>query len=575
MERQPHGHGMRPAPPAPPRDGPSGNAVQDVVLHTSRRNVRATLVFAVPRRVFPVLVALLALMAGALGPAWAQERHNFLAINGALHEEAGPYYFIAHGDSGNAYMRAGAFAAASGLEVRYDSSTRQLTFSAGVHRVVIDATSDVREGLVKRPGVVRYDGGSLDSPMAILVDGVAYVPITPVVAALGGDSGWHAPARVVTIDLPDPAAGVQVGTPRLGLTDGVTRVAIDLPNGHPFQVAVNGSALALVLPGVHAPAFARALADDPNLRAIGYEVLDGVVALVMHTRHTLSAAGTGYRVGQLQRDGSDTVFVDFAPGLQGAAATPMADGEVTAPGGLQPLPPAVPVAEASPRRYTVVLDAGHGGHDPGAITDWASEKEVVLAVTLRVKARLEAAGVHVITTRDDDSFLSLQARSTFATTDRNIFVSIHANGADNAGAHGIETFVFGRPLDPSQIQRAIRENGGGEVGEARTAEAERIAADIAGDILRETQLNYSLALAELVQGNLVQASGAVDRGVRKNLFYVIRNSRIPAILVELGFVTNPTEGRKLAQAEYQAKLADALADGILTFLHNGGSVAAR
>ena len=181
----------------------------------------------------------------------------------------------------------------------------------------------------------------------------------------------------------------------------------------------------------------------------------------------------------------------------------------------------------------------------------------------------------MIMTRDDDTFLSLQERSTFATTDRNIFVSIHANGADSSSANGIETFVFGRPLDPSQIERAIRENGGGDVGAARTAEAARIADDYVGAVLRETQLNYSLVLAELVQGRLVGSTGAIDRSVRQNLFYVIRNSRIPAILVELGFITNPTEGRRLAESAYQAKLADALADGILTFLRNGGTLAAQ
>jgi N-acetylmuramoyl-L-alanine amidase len=530
----------------------------------------------VPRR-RPTLVALLALvLAWASSVAWAQERHNFLAINGALQDDAGPYYFVAHGDSGNAFMRAAAFAAAAGLDVAYDAATRRLTFGAGVRRVTIDATADVRDGLVKRPGTVRYDGGSLDSPKAILVDGVAYVPITPIVAALGGDSGWHAAARVVTIDLPDPSAGVQLSAPRVGVNDGVSRVAIDLPSGHPFQVAVNGSSLALVLPGVHAPAFVRSLDDDPNLAAVAYDLLDGVVALVVRTRHPLAASGVGFRVGQVQRDGSDTVYVDFAPHLRGVAATPMADGATAGPPPpTEPLPAPVAVAEAAPRRYTVVIDAGHGGHDPGAITSWASEKEVVLAVSLRVKSLLEARGVHVIMTRDADSFLSLQERSTFATTDRNIFVSIHANGADSSSANGIETFVFGRPLDPSQIERAIRENGGGDVGAARTAEAARIAADIETSILRETQLNYSLVLAELVQTRLVGATGAVDRGVKQNLFYVIRNSRIPAILVELGFVTNPTEGRRLAEAAYQAKLADALADGILTFLHNGGTLAAR
>ncbi len=528
-----------------------------------------------PRRRRTVFAFVLALLCWVAGVGFAQERHNFVAINGSLQDDAGPYYFVAEGDAANAFVRAAPFAAAAGLEVRYDAATKVLTFSAGIRRVLIDATADVRDGLVKRPGVVRYDGGTLDSPKAILVDGVAYVPITPIVAALGGDSGWHASARVVTIELPDPAAGVHVATPRVGLSDGVTRVAIDLPSGHPFQVAVNGSALALVLPGVQAPAFAQAL-DDPNLSAVAFEMLDGVVALVVRTRHALSASGVGYRVGQVPRGSTDTVYVDFGPDLRGSSATPMADGTIGAPPPpTLPLPAPVVVGEAPPRRYTVVIDAGHGGHDPGAVAEWAHEKDVVLTVALRVAARLEAEGVHVIMTRDDDTFLSLQERSTFATTDRNIFVSIHANGAYSSAAHGIETFVFGRPLDPNQVERAIRENGGGDVGAALTAEADRIAADIAGDILRETQLNYSLVLAELVQGRLVGATGAADRGVRQNLFYVIRNSRIPAILVELGFITNPTEGPRLAESDYQAELADALADGILTFLNNGGSLAAR
>jgi N-acetylmuramoyl-L-alanine amidase len=530
----------------------------------------------VSRRRTPFLVVALAILWGmAAGIAMAQERHNFLSIQGVLNDDAGPFYFIAHGDSGNAYMRASAFAAAAGLELRYDAATKRLTFAAGIREVVIDATADVRDGLIKRPGTVRYDGGELVSPMAILVDGASYVPITPIVAALGGDSGWHAAARVVTIDLPDFTAGVQLQAPRVGLTEGTTRVALDLPAGHPFQVAVNGSSLAVLLPGTHAPALVRDLADDPNLSQVAFDVLDGVVALVVRTRHPLAATGRGYRVDTLPRGTTETLFIDFAPDLQGSAATPMADG-VTAVAPL-PLLAADPlaVAQAPERRYTVVIDAGHGGHDPGAVASWAREKEIVLDVTLRLKALLEAQGVRVILTRGNDTFLTLQERSTFATTDRNVFVSIHANAAESSAAHGIETWVFGRPLDPALIERAIDENGGGEAGAARTEEAARIANDIAGDILRETQLNYSLALAELVQSRMVGATGAVDRGVRQNLFYVIRNSRIPAILVEVGFVSNPVEGRKLAEDQYRADLADALADGILTFLREGGTVARR
>jgi N-acetylmuramoyl-L-alanine amidase len=401
---------------------------------------------------------------------------------------------------------------------------------------------------------------------------VSYVPITPIVAALGGDSGWHAEARVVTIDLPDFAAGVQVTAPRIGLNDGVSRVALDLPAGHPFQVAVNGSSLALLLPGAHAPALARDVAGDPNLAAVAFQVLEGVVALVVQTRYPIAPSGVGYRVGTLPRGETDTVYVDFAPDVRGEAATPMADGITAVP----PLPTTpLAFADAAPRRHTVVIDAGHGGHDPGAVSSWAHEKEIVLDVALRLKALLEAEGVHVILTRGDDTFLTLQERSTFATTDRNVFVSIHANSAESSNAQGIETWVFGRPLDPALIERAIDENGGGDVGATRTQEAASIANDIAGDILREMQLNYSMALADLVQARLVSATGATDRGVRQNLFYVIRNSRIPAILVELGFVSNPDEGAQLAEAAYRATLADALADGVLTFLRDGGSLAQR
>jgi N-acetylmuramoyl-L-alanine amidase len=517
-----------------------------------------------------VLFLLVALAALSGGAAFAQERHNFLAVNGDLVEDAGPYYFIAYGDSSNAYMRAGAFARAAKLELSFDSVTKRLTFSDGVQRVVIDATADVRHALVKRPDIVRYDGGSLDSPMAVLVDGISYVPVTPIVAALGGDSSWHAAARVITVDLPDPSSVSQLAAPRTGVPmPGVSRVALDIPPGHPYQIAVNGRSLAVLLPGVRAPTY-LSRPDDPHLASVGYEVIDGVVALVVHTTFALEAGGGGFAVGRLAHGTHDVVYVDFAPHVQGEPATPMRAGVVGTP-----LPEAQPVLEAQPRRYTVVIDAGHGGADPGAVAPWAKEKEIVLNVSLRLKQLLEARGVEVIMTRQDDTFLSLQQRSGFATTDRNIFVSIHANGADNRAAAGIETWVFGQPLDPTLIARAVRENGGGDVGAVRTAEAERIANDIAGDILRETQLNYSLGLAHTVQGRLVSTTGANDRGVRQNLFYVIRNSRIPAILVELGFVTHAEEGRRLMQRDYQETLARALADGIMDFLTNGGARAAR
>lgn len=520
------------------------------------------------------LACLTLLLMLVTGTALAQERLNFLAINGAI-SEAGPYYFVAYGDSSNAYMRASAFAQSVEIEVDFDDAAKRLSFARGGERVEIDATADVPHGLVKRPDTLRTGSGGLESPMAILVDGVAYVPITPVVAALGGESDWHAAARVITIELPDPNDPTILADPRTGSpSPGITRVAIDVPSGHEVEVGVDGSSLVVLLPQLRAPSYARGDDGDPNVASVAYRVIDGVLALVVQARFELDPAGHGFAVGRLARDAHDVLYVDFAPALRDDAATARdMSGALTTSGPLAQLPQ--PVLESTPRRYTVVIDAGHGGHDPGAVAAWGREKEIVLDVSLRLKQLLEAEGVHVIMTREGDAYVEFPDRSAYATTDRNIFVSIHANAADNRAAHGIETWVFGQPLDPSLITRAVRENGGGDVGVARTAEAEAVANDIAGDIMRETQLNYSMGLATTVQGRLVGATGARDRGVRQNLFYVIRNSRIPAILVELGFVSNPDEGHRLVDPAYQEKLARGIADGVMEFLTNGGSLASR
>ena len=160
----------------------------------------------------------------------------------------------------------------------------------------------------------------------------------------------------------------------------------------------------------------------------------------------------------------------------------------------------------------------------------------------------------------------LRLRSNFATPDRNMFISIHANAAHNSSANGIETWVFGQPLSQENLDRAIEENG----GRALTDEALAIASDPAAMILRETQLQYSLSLAEAVQANMVSSTGARDRGVKQSAFYVIRNARTPSILVEIGFVNNPTEGPQLGSASYQDRIARGLFDGIMQFMNNGG-----
>ena len=224
--------------------------------------------------------------------------------------------------------------------------------------------------------------------------------------------------------------------------------------------------------------------------------------------------------------------------------------------------------------FSVVIDPGHGGIDPGA-NGIVVEEEVVLDVSLKLKDMLERYGIEVIMTREDDSSLrsskraDLAARAEQATIERNLFVSIHANAARNQDAHGVETWVFGKPLNDTLLQNAINENGGGKVGVELTQEMQASFSAALMDIVSEEQLRFSKILAESIQSQMVAKTGAKDRGIKENYFYVIRNAQSPAVLVEIGFVNHPEEGQLLATDEYRNKLAEGLFDGILGFFSVG------
>ncbi len=510
------------------------------------------------------LTAILVLLAALAGTAFAQEKVNYLAVNGVLADDAGPYYFLAQGDNKDAFAKAAALAKAMNLNVTYDSTTKTLTFSDGSTKAVFQATGDIAKGLVKQEGGLVLNGRNVPSPMAILVDGTAYVAITPLVASFGGISPWNGDKHVITVETADHL-GYALAAPRTGLTDGVSRVAVDLPADASYSLAADKQSLVIHLPEARATSQSTPL-DDPNLTQLEVLSGDGQASVVVHTRYAIDPEGKGFQVGTLDKGNVQTLYVDFAPDLHGQAIAKLVTSDPAAPQAL---------AAPKPQPQVVVIDPGHGGMDPGTSSRWAVEKTVVLDVALKLRRLLEQQNVKVIMTRDNDTFLTLAQRSAFETPERNLFVSIHANSAPEASASGIETWVFGKPLDPSYINLAIQENGSGAQGQALTERARKSADDIASQILRETQFNFSMTLADDVQQHLVNSTGAIDRGVRKNLFYVLRTARIPSILVELGFVTNPTEGHKLAEAGYDDKLAQGLAAGILQFLHGGGMLAQR
>ena len=510
--------------------------------------------------------------------SFAQTRLAGLSVNGAAYDEAGTFYFADFGNTQDAFAEAEAFGVALGLNVSL-AEYGALTFEGPDIFLSLEVADNAAAGLQKKLGALYRDGEALESPLAIRVDGVFYVAVSPLVEALGGSSAFDydngtlrvevaAPEPLTAAEAATPSATAvqtqlsELGTPRTGRQeDGSTRVVVDLPAGSDFSLAVQEDAMLISFSGVSLPQYSQAF-DDVHLNRLEYGAIAGRASLVIGVNHGLSPDGAGFRSGLVPAaaDSPRRLFVDFAPNLQGESVALAESLELSG----EPLG----TRAAETTRKVVVIDAGHGGHDPGAV-GYVREEDVVLPVALKLRDILVAQGVKVILTRDHDTFLELRERAAFASPDINLFISIHANSVDNTAAHGIETWVFGVPLEQDILTQAIEENGGGAEGAALTQEALAFANSIPGKIVQEEQLRFSMALAEQIQSSLVRATGARDRGIRKNAFYVIRNARTAAILVELGFVSHPQEGPKLASEAYQQTLAESLASGVTTFLSEG------
>ncbi|MEM9480372.1 MAG: N-acetylmuramoyl-L-alanine amidase [Verrucomicrobiota bacterium] len=192
---------------------------------------------------------------------------------------------------------------------------------------------------------------------------------------------------------------------------------------------------------------------------------------------------------------------------------------------------------------TVVIDPGHGGVDTGSQSRYGNESDFALRTALYLKGELEKRGFRVRMTRDDDSFPTLERRVSFANSIRNsIFVSIHFNSFRRTAAKGIETYA----LSP---QGTKSYNSGSKPGDKRL---------LAGNA-RDSE---NIALATAVHAHVLKATGAEDRGIKRERYTVLTGIEHPAILLEGGFMSNPTEARIIATSSYQKKIAEATAQGI-------------
>jgi len=218
---------------------------------------------------------------------------------------------------------------------------------------------------------------------------------------------------------------------------------------------------------------------------------------------------------------------------------------------------------------TVVLDAGHGGHDTGAIgTTGLMEKDVVLDLALRLRRLLRTRlGVRVIMTRTEDVFVPLQERTAIANRAKaDFFISIHVNGASKRGAVGFETFFFSRePSDSDARASAQRENLVIEANAGRGKDQESLLRTTLADMAVTRDIRESSELAELMLTSIEKLLRMENRGVKSGPFYVLATAAMPAILVESAFITNPKEERKLQLEAYRQRLAEAMFEGIARY----------
>lgn len=229
--------------------------------------------------------------------------------------------------------------------------------------------------------------------------------------------------------------------------------------------------------------------------------------------------------------------------------------------------------ESLTTKRIVVIDPGHGGHDPGAIGPTGlQEKDVVLDIALKLKNILSKdPSLEVHLTRDRDIFIPLEERTAIARKkEADLFVSIHANASPNRAARGVETYLLNWTNDEEAMRVAARENYISmkrmkERMAAYKSDVERILNDLSRDYKREE----SLKLAHLVQNSIITDIGKrykrINLGVKQALFYVLVGASMPSILVEVSFISNPEEERLLSQEAYRATIAESIAKGINTY----------
>ncbi len=217
--------------------------------------------------------------------------------------------------------------------------------------------------------------------------------------------------------------------------------------------------------------------------------------------------------------------------------------------------------------HTIIIDAGHGGKDPGTMHRKLIEKKLALAMAKSVGAMLEKKGIRVIYTRVGDTYPSLEARTRMANASTaDLFLSFHYNANPSSSVNGLEIYYLSKARSADAAAVAARENG---ISTQKVSDLQFIVTDL----MLGSKLDESRALAQSLQRGIINRVSRAgykfnDNGVRPAPFYVLVGARMPAVLVEFGYLTNPGDAAKISQAAFCKAQAEGLVNGILSYREN-------
>lgn len=381
--------------------------------------------------------------------------------------------------------------------------------------------------------------------------------------------GTQAPAELRNATLDFPEDDDIVRSIRLGRhSNGVTRVVLDAEASDgchaftlydPFRLVVDCS---------------RALPPATVAHATGVDPIE----LVAPPLVPLSFFGTSVEPVP------PPAWAAFRPGPTEFVAPRLEEDEVVTERRLDPIPSrAAPPSLNSDGLYSVarqlglgisriVIDPGHGGHDPGARGPEITEADLVLDLALRLEARIESTqpDLEVVLTRRGDEYLPLEARTTIANrVEADLFLSIHANASNDPTARGIETYFLDFAADTDAENLAARENVGGL---ATMKHLDGLLQAIAAN----SKLDESRDFAHVVQDAMISRLRPLDPtipdlGVKQAPFVVLIGARMPSILSEISFLTNERDATLLGTDAYRDRLVDALFDGLLRYQYSLGT----